>query len=168
MAFDFIKRIFKAKEEKKEMPQGSIEVKKEQAETPKAQTEFKPPKEEIKKEEPPLQQKKAEKKSVSQMSDEELEKELLEKAPELFSHAKTPEMKKMVIDIYRAMLLDNVNVDNEKEVKKWLQKHPEVAQGGSPLPKPQTYKREEPKVGRNDPCPCGSGKKYKKCCGAKE
>ena len=28
-----------------------------------------------------------------------------------------------------------------------------------------TVKRDEPKVGRNDPCPCGSGKKYKKCCG---
>ena len=27
-------------------------------------------------------------------------------------------------------------------------------------------KRESPKVGRNDPCPCGSGKKYKKCCGS--
>lgn len=27
------------------------------------------------------------------------------------------------------------------------------------------YVREEPKVGRNDPCICGSGKKYKKCCG---
>lgn len=27
-----------------------------------------------------------------------------------------------------------------------------------------TFKREEPKVGRNDKCPCGSGKKYKKCC----
>jgi preprotein translocase subunit SecA len=26
-------------------------------------------------------------------------------------------------------------------------------------------KREVPKVGRNDPCPCGSGKKYKQCCG---
>lgn len=26
--------------------------------------------------------------------------------------------------------------------------------------------REAPKIGRNDPCPCGSGKKYKKCCGA--
>ncbi len=25
--------------------------------------------------------------------------------------------------------------------------------------------RDEPKIGRNDPCPCGSGKKYKKCCG---
>jgi len=29
----------------------------------------------------------------------------------------------------------------------------------------QTYRRDTPKVGRNDPCPCGSGKKYKKCCG---
>lgn len=29
----------------------------------------------------------------------------------------------------------------------------------------QPYVRQQPKVGRNDPCPCGSGKKYKKCCG---
>nr|WP_243277936.1 tetratricopeptide repeat protein [Clostridium yunnanense] len=28
-----------------------------------------------------------------------------------------------------------------------------------------TFVREEPKIGRNDPCTCGSGKKYKKCCG---
>jgi hypothetical protein len=27
-----------------------------------------------------------------------------------------------------------------------------------------TYRREQPKIGRNTPCPCGSGKKYKKCC----
>ena len=31
--------------------------------------------------------------------------------------------------------------------------------------RPKAYRRPEPKVGRNDPCPCGSGKKYKKCCG---
>jgi SEC-C motif-containing protein len=31
---------------------------------------------------------------------------------------------------------------------------------------PVTMVRAGPKVGRNDPCPCGSGKKYKKCCGA--
>lgn len=32
--------------------------------------------------------------------------------------------------------------------------------------KPQVpFIRESPKIGRNDPCPCGSGKKYKKCCG---
>ncbi len=39
----------------------------------------------------------------------------------------------------------------------------------SPVPEwmePHPYRREEPKVGRNDPCPCGSGKKFKKCCGA--
>lgn len=29
-----------------------------------------------------------------------------------------------------------------------------------------TVRRETPKVGRNDPCPCGSGKKFKQCCGA--
>ena len=29
-----------------------------------------------------------------------------------------------------------------------------------------TIIRKDEKVGRNDPCPCGSGKKYKKCCGA--
>jgi preprotein translocase subunit SecA len=37
--------------------------------------------------------------------------------------------------------------------------------GGDDAPV-QTVRREEPKVGRNDPCPCGSGKKYKKCHGA--
>ena len=31
--------------------------------------------------------------------------------------------------------------------------------------KPQPIRNEGPKVGRNDPCPCGSGKKYKNCCG---
>ncbi len=34
--------------------------------------------------------------------------------------------------------------------------------------RPQPIVKKEKKVGRNDPCPCGSGKKYKKCCGAKE
>jgi len=33
------------------------------------------------------------------------------------------------------------------------------------LPRPVTQRNQGPKVGRNDPCPCGSGKKYKKCCG---
>ncbi len=36
----------------------------------------------------------------------------------------------------------------------------------SQFPKPKTLVNEE-KVGRNDPCTCGSGKKYKKCCGKK-
>ncbi|MFP4521479.1 MAG: preprotein translocase subunit SecA [Fibrobacterota bacterium] len=41
--------------------------------------------------------------------------------------------------------------------------------GNRPLPgdsgKPETFRRDTSKVGRNDPCPCGSGRKYKKCCG---
>ena len=37
-------------------------------------------------------------------------------------------------------------------------------EGGEAAPQPM--RRAQPKVGRNDPCPCGSGKKYKKCCGA--
>lgn len=38
---------------------------------------------------------------------------------------------------------------------------PSMAAANMPMPP-----RSAPKVGRNDPCPCGSGKKYKKCCGA--
>ena len=34
------------------------------------------------------------------------------------------------------------------------------------LEPPQPAHRSEPKTGRNDPCPCGSGEKFKKCCGA--
>ncbi len=40
--------------------------------------------------------------------------------------------------------------------------------GGDLGGKPQPTVKKEKKVGRNDPCPCGSGKKYKKCCGANE
>jgi uncharacterized protein len=41
----------------------------------------------------------------------------------------------------------------------WLARRTPPDTGGS------TYVRPDPKVGRNDPCPCGSGKKFKKCCG---
>jgi len=36
---------------------------------------------------------------------------------------------------------------------------------GEDVPENAPVRREKAKVGRNDPCPCGSGKKYKKCCG---
>jgi preprotein translocase subunit SecA len=41
-----------------------------------------------------------------------------------------------------------------------------LSRGGDQPPEAKTVKREGKKVGRNDPCPCGSGKKYKKCCGS--
>ena len=37
--------------------------------------------------------------------------------------------------------------------------------GGGTLGRQTPFRRTTPKVGRNDPCPCGSGKKFKKCCG---
>ena len=42
------------------------------------------------------------------------------------------------------------------------------AQAAARRAPPEPYERAAPKVGRNDPCPCGSGKKYKRCCGAAE
>jgi hypothetical protein len=41
----------------------------------------------------------------------------------------------------------------------------ENAQRPGQTREPATVRRDTPRVGRNDPCPCGSGKKYKKCCG---
>ncbi|HZI49377.1 MAG TPA: SEC-C metal-binding domain-containing protein, partial [Pyrinomonadaceae bacterium] len=41
-----------------------------------------------------------------------------------------------------------------------------AAAAGEEEGKIKTVVRDQPKVGRNDPCPCGSGKKYKKCHGA--
>jgi uncharacterized protein len=43
----------------------------------------------------------------------------------------------------------------------------QVQRDTKPAPRPTTRSKEAPaKIGRNDPCYCGSGKKYKKCCGA--
>jgi len=46
-----------------------------------------------------------------------------------------------------------------------LEEQEGVGDGRRPVAAPRPV-RVGPKVGRNDPCPCGSGKKYKKCCGA--
>lgn len=45
----------------------------------------------------------------------------------------------------------------EKIEGKWFFSDGSIVSGG-------TVMRDAPKVGRNDPCPCGSGKKHKKCC----
>lgn len=42
----------------------------------------------------------------------------------------------------------------------------DTGEDGTTEPKKKTVVRSTAKVGRNDPCPCGSGKKYKNCCGA--
>ncbi len=61
-----------------------------------------------------------------------------------------------------------VRIQREEEVEEIRQKQKQdyVMSRGEDTPAKQTIKHEGGKVGRNDPCPCGSGKKYKKCCGA--
>ena len=74
----------------------------------------------------------------------------------------------------------NLIFDKEKLYKNmvdakadWLYELPQWNNIFTPERKRELYKeqknsgtvRKEKKVGRNDPCPCGSGKKYKKCCG---
>lgn len=56
--------------------------------------------------------------------------------------------------------------EHNKQLEALNSSHPEPQSGEKEAAeKKKTFKREMPKVGRNDPCPCGSGKKFKQCCG---
>jgi len=80
-----------------------------------------------------------------------------------------------VSQIMRAQPRD-ANADAERLKRVMEERAKQAVEGrattdGTPEQKPAEQKpivREGPKVGRNDPCPCGSGKKYKKCHGAAE
>jgi len=61
-----------------------------------------------------------------------------------------------------------VQIRREEEVEEMREQSRQnyIMNRGEDIPAPATVRRKNEKVGRNDPCPCGSGKKYKKCCGA--
>ena len=60
-----------------------------------------------------------------------------------------------------------VQIQREEEIEEIRERSQRdyVMSRGEDMKSAVTIKREGEKVGRNDPCPCGSGKKYKKCCG---
>ena len=64
---------------------------------------------------------------------------------------------------------ESINEDMN-QVKDVQYQHADVTtdsvEGEQPAERTTAPVRSGPKVGRNDPCPCGSGKKYKACCGA--
>ena len=62
-----------------------------------------------------------------------------------------------------ATTMDDMEAEFQRRKRRELDQA-RLAGGGSQGPVQQVVRGE--KVGRNDPCPCGSGKKYKKCCGA--
>jgi preprotein translocase subunit SecA len=66
----------------------------------------------------------------------------------------------------KALTRLRVELVQQEELKHEEQDNVKYAGGGEPAEtKPDTVRRVDPKVGRNDPCPCGSGQKYKRCCG---
>ena len=105
--------------------------------------------------------------SKKETIEERLEREI-DSLPEAFKgKLKDPAIKKKFIDIAKRMEADGVNFKSIRQMKKWMKDHEAELRGeGNNVPKVETVVNEGPKIGRNDPCPCGSGKKYKKCCGA--
>jgi len=65
-----------------------------------------------------------------------------------------------------AMALQFQHADADAVIAEEQAELHQIAMGEMPLAVPETFVREGEKVGRNDPCPCGSGKKYKHCHGA--
>ena len=71
-----------------------------------------------------------------------------------------------------ALIPSRVNsmiIKNNRQLTSYIKRNPDflddmMDDGDVWLPAMKPIVRQEPKVGRNDPCPCGSGKKYKKCC----
>ena len=98
---------------------------------------------------------------------EKLDKEI-ENLPDAFKmQLKDPKVKERFMSIARRMEADGVNFKSIRQMKKWMKEHETElrAEGNPEQHHVETVVHEGPKIGRNDPCPCGSGKKYKKCCG---
>ena len=83
-------------------------------------------------------------------------------------------------EVTNFLLKGRINIADEEDVKEARtrrptrdrtqtnrQEEPQAAGNRARASKPQTMRRTQPKVGRNAPCPCGSGKKYKHCHGKK-
>ena len=69
----------------------------------------------------------------------------------------------MAFEQFLANLPQFLSAPDESSIGGGLTAEPEPAP--QPEPAAEPVRREEPKVGRNEPCPCGSGRKYKDCCG---
>lgn len=101
------------------------------------------------------------------------------KGVELYSDrsATSPDMKSMLAPIHKFTLASDWDRSKEKDHGQIRQLQEQIAPAAlaihsywlarrsPPTPQSAPHTRVEPKVGRNDPCPCGSGRKYKKCCG---
>lgn len=67
--------------------------------------------------------------------------------------------------VQHLFMVQEYHEEEEREKKRRVKVQRQVALAARASGKQTPVQRKEPKVGRNAPCPCGSGKKYKKCCG---
>ena len=118
--------------------------------------------------EPAAQAKEAEQqKPVKESIEQRIEKEIDSLPGIIKNKLKDPQIKQRFIDIAKRMEKDGVDFKSIRQMKKWMKEHEaelKAEQAGG-VPKVETVVHDGPRIGRNDPCPCGSGKKYKKCCG---
>lgn len=115
----------------------------------------------------PFKKKKEVPPTAPQSIADKLEKEI-DALPDAFKmQLKDPKVKERFMSIARRMEADGVNFKSIRQMKKWMKEHEaELRKEGNPEQHHvETVVHEGPRIGRNDPCPCGSGKKYKKCCG---
>ena len=106
-------------------------------------------------------------KNTKETIEERIEREIDSLPSMLKGKLKDPEIKKRFIDIAKRMEKDGVDFKSIRQMKKWMKQHEAElrAEQGGQVAKVETVVHDGPRIGRNDPCPCGSGKKYKKCCG---
>ncbi|MFA6583752.1 MAG: SEC-C metal-binding domain-containing protein [Elusimicrobiaceae bacterium] len=138
MAWDFIKKVFKKGESETAQPAAGGDAPKAAVKEPKGKME---------------------------LTEEQLESELAKLPAPIRSQLDNPEIKKKIVTLAKKMSEAGVNLKSMKQVKAWIKDNPDAVNDGGAPEKVATFRREEPRVGRNDACPCGSGKKYKKCCG---
>ncbi|MCC6850651.1 MAG: preprotein translocase subunit SecA [Deltaproteobacteria bacterium] len=73
----------------------------------------------------------------------------------------------IVEKLFTVQLAREEDVERMEQRQQQRQAKMSMTHGGEPAAAPpEIIRRDAPKVGRNDPCVCGSGRKYKKCCGA--
>jgi preprotein translocase subunit SecA len=87
---------------------------------------------------------------------------------EMFANMIETVKQQTLTTLFRIKIASEEDVDREAlEKKKRQQAEMRLSRGGQDATgsQQQPMKREGEKIGRNDPCPCGSGRKFKKCCG---
>ncbi len=111
---------------------------------------------------------KAEKTNKKESIEERIEREIESLPGMIKNKLKDPQIKQRFVDIAKRMEKDGVDFKSIRQMKKWMKEHEAElrAENATGVQKVETVVHDGPRIGRNDPCPCGSGKKYKKCCGA--